>query len=291
MFRQQSPILASVSVLLTVLIASSCTTSTRPSAAITNPSFEQDSDVTTSPMGWTATGTAGVSYTEQGGHSGHWRLTHRSQDPYTVETSQTLRGLRRGWHTLRAWVRSSGGQNEAYIALRNCGTGQARTYLPVAPSDQWVQIVVSAFVIRGQCTISLYSDANADNWASFDDVELVPGRARLSVLGADISSLNKSEALGGVYRTEEGKERDALRILRSEGVNWARLRVWVDPADGYHDQDELLQMARRIKQSGMQLLVNLHYSDTWADPAHQTKPAEWKDLPFSELRQAVVPLK
>jgi arabinogalactan endo-1,4-beta-galactosidase len=286
-FRQQSPILASVFVLLTVLIVPSCTTPTRPGSTITNPSFEKDSDVTASPAGWTVTGTAGANYTEQGGHSGHWRLTHSSQDPYIVETSQTLRGLRRGWYTLSAWVRSSGGQNEAYIALRNCGIGQARTYLPVAPSDQWVQIVVSAFVLRGQCTISLYSDANADNWASFDDIEFVPGRARLSVLGADISSLAKSEALGGVYRTEKGKERDALRILSSEGLNWARLRVWVDPADGYHDKDELLQMARRIKRSGMQLLVNLHYSDTWADPAHQTKPAAWKDLPFSELKQAV----
>jgi len=112
-------------------------------------------------------------------------------------------------------------------------------------------------------------------------------QAILSVLGADISSLNKSEALGGIYRTEKGKQRDALRILRSGGLNWARLRVWVDPADGHHDKDELLQMAKRIKQSEMRLLVNLHYSDTWADPAHQTKPAAWKDYAFGELKQAV----
>jgi arabinogalactan endo-1,4-beta-galactosidase len=188
---------------------------------------------------------------------------------------------------MRAWVKSSGGQNEVYIALKNCGEEDARTYLPIAPPDKWIQIVASAYVTGGQCTISLYSDANTGNWANFDDIEFVTGQAKLSVRGADISSLNKSEDYGGIYRTEKGKERDALQILRSEGVNWARLRVWVDPADGYHDKDELLMMATRLKQRGIRLLVDLHYSDTWADPGHQTKPAAWQNYTFDELKQAV----
>lgn len=150
-----------------------------------------------------------------------------------------------------------------------------------------MQIVVSAYVLHGKCTISLYSDANGGNWANFDDIEFTRGRPTLSVLGGDISSLKKSEDLGGVYRTANGKRHDPLLILRANGMNWARLRVWVDPADGYHDLDELLQMAKRVKRSNMQLLVDLHYSDTWADPGHQTKPAAWQDLPFEELRQAV----
>ena len=109
----------------------------------------------------------------------------------------------------------------------------------------------------------------------------------LPIRGADISSLKKSEDFGGVYRTEDGKRRDALRILSSYGMNWARLRVWVDPADGYHDQEELLLMARRLKKNNMQLLVDLHYSDTWADPGHQMKPAAWQNYTFDQLKQAV----
>ena len=282
MFKRHSLALASICVLLIALLALPA----RADSTIVNPGFEQDNVVTTSPTGWTVTGTGGASYTERGGHTGHWHLANWSRDPYTVETSQTLDGLAKGWYTLRAWVRSSGGQNQAYVALK-CDRHEARTDLPVAPRSQWVQIVVSARVTRGRCTISLYSDANAGDWANFDDIEIVPGRAKLSVLGADVSSLNKSEDLGGVYRTEKCKERDALHILSSEGVNWARLRVWVDPADGYHDKDELLQMAKRFDQSGMQLLVDLHYSDTWADPAHQTKPAAWEGYTFDELEQAV----
>jgi arabinogalactan endo-1,4-beta-galactosidase len=70
-------------------------------------------------------------------------------------------------------------------------------------------------------------------------------------------------------------------------LNWARLRVWVDSADGYHDKEELLEMATHLKQNEMRLLVDLHFSDTWADPGHQTKPAAWENYSVDELVQAV----
>ena len=137
---------------------------------------------------------------------------------------------------------------------------------PTTPGYRWLQLALSQQVTDGQCTISLYSDGNPDTWASFDDIELVPGRVALSILGADISSLAKSEALGGVYRYSDGTQADALQILKDHGLNYARLRVWVDPADGYHGKAELLEMARRLKRLDIQLLVDFHYSDSWADP-------------------------
>ena len=287
MFKQQTIKFACGCVLAVMLVAPLNAASVQAAAEITNPGFEADNTRTTPPQGWTVSGATYASYTEWGGHSGNWRLSNWSTSAYVVETSQTLTGLTKGWYTLRAWVKSSGGQNAAYIALKDCGAPAARTELPVAPPTQWIQIVVSTHVTAGQCTISLYSDANAGNWANFDDIEFVPGRAKLTVHGADISSLHKSEDYGGVYRTESGKESDALRILSSYGMDWARLRVWVDPADGYHDKDELLLMAKRIEKNDMQLLVDLHYSDTWADPGHQTKPAAWQNYTFDQLRQAV----
>jgi arabinogalactan endo-1,4-beta-galactosidase len=63
--------------------------------------------------------------------------------------------------------------------------------------------------------------------------------------------------------------------------------VWVDPADGYHDTAEVVRMARRARAAGLRVLVDLHYSDTWADPGRQTKPAAWASFGALELGQAV----
>jgi arabinogalactan endo-1,4-beta-galactosidase len=92
---------------------------------------------------------------------------------------------------------------------------------------------------------------------------------------------------GGVYADENGVAGDALSILAAHGLNAVRLRVWVDPPDGYHNEAELLDMARRVKHLGLKLLVDFHYSDNWADPGKQNKPAAWKDLAFEPLKQAL----
>ncbi|PWH15526.1 MAG: arabinogalactan endo-1,4-beta-galactosidase [Anaerolineae bacterium] len=110
---------------------------------------------------------------------------------------------------------------------------------------------------------------------------------RLPVRGADISSLKKSEDQGGVYYDEHGVPSDALAILQAHGLNYARLRVWVDSPDGYHGKAQLLEMAKRLKAREISLLVDFHYSDTWADPGKQPKPKAWQTLDFAGLQQAV----
>jgi len=124
-------------------------------------------------------------------------------------------------------------------------------------------------------------------WVSFDDVELMPGRAALAVMGADISSLKKSEDKGGVYAYEDGEEADALKILHDHGMNYARIRVWVNSPDGYHGKAQLLEMAKRLKKNKIKLLVDFHYSDSWADPGKQPKPASWRNLDFEGLKKAL----
>jgi len=112
-------------------------------------------------------------------------------------------------------------------------------------------------------------------------------RGILTVMGADISSLKKSEDNGGVYAYEDGTESDALEILHGHGMNYARIRVWVDSPDGYHGKAQLLEMAKRLKKKKVKLLVDFHYSDTWADPGKQPKPAAWERLDFDELQRAL----
>jgi arabinogalactan endo-1,4-beta-galactosidase len=114
-----------------------------------------------------------------------------------------------------------------------------------------------------------------------------PYRGRLQIRGVDISSLPKNEDKGAVYRRSDGRRDDPIHILAASGVTHARLKVWVDPADGYNNKAHILPLARRLKRAGIGIWVDFHYSDTWADPAHQTKPAAWNDLDVAGLTRAV----
>lgn len=118
-------------------------------------------------------------------------------------------------------------------------------------------------------------------------IEPGSGRTTLSMRGADISSLKKSEDRGGVYAYADGRIANALEILRAHGMNYARIRVWVNSPDGYHGKGQLLEMAKRLKENDIRLLVDFHYSDTWADPGKQPKPAAWDALDFEGLKKAL----
>ncbi|GGW29944.1 glycoside hydrolase family 53 protein [Streptomyces griseoloalbus] len=255
-------------------------------STLTNGGFEADGSGAATPNGWSEYGDTGASYTESGGRSGSHRLSHWSSSAYEVETYQHLSGLANGAYKLTAWVRSGGGQNAAYLALKNCGGAERRTDLPVSDTG-WIRIVVPVEVTNNQCTVGVTSDANAGNWINVDDLTFTPGTSGLAVKGADISSLPKSEAVGGVYRTASGGTGDAVALLRSAGMNYARLKVWVNPADGYHDKAHVLALAKRIKAQGMKLLVDFHYSDAWADPGKQNKPAAWAGHSYGQLKKDV----
>jgi arabinogalactan endo-1,4-beta-galactosidase len=97
----------------------------------------------------------------------------------------------------------------------------------------------------------------------------------LTMRGADISSLQRATDVGARYFTAGGAAADPLDILRSAGVNYVRLRVWNNPVSGYNNATKVLAYAKTVKAKGFKLLVDFHYSDTWADPGVQTKPAAW----------------
>lgn len=108
------------------------------------------------------------------------------------------------------------------------------------------------------------------------------------IKGVDISTLQAIEDKGLKYY-ENGQEKDLLAILKEHGVNYVRLRVWNNPteSDGYNNEEKLLELAPRIKAAGLKLLVDFHYSDFWADPGKQVKPAAWEGLDFEGLKDAV----
>jgi arabinogalactan endo-1,4-beta-galactosidase len=109
----------------------------------------------------------------------------------------------------------------------------------------------------------------------------------LTMRGADISSLQRSVDLGAKYYNAAGHAQNPLDILKSAGANYMRLRVWNNPVSGYNDKDSVLRQARSIKAKGLKLLIDFHYSDTWADPGKQFPPASWASHTLPQLQNDV----
>src|SRR5699024_7026627 len=109
-----------------------------------------------------------------------------------------------------------------------------------------------------------------------------------------ISSLKEVETFGGKYFLD-GKEKDLFDILKIKGMNLIRLRLWVDPYDengqpylgGTNDLATTIELAARAKQAGLDFMLNLHYSDFWADPKKQPKPKAWLNLTGQDLVEQV----
>ena len=105
--------------------------------------------------------------------------------------------------------------------------------------------------------------------------------------GADVSWVTQLEASGKKFYNTTGTQVECMALLKSIGMNSIRLRVWVNPTDGWCNKEDLLVKAIRASNLGMRIMIDFHYSDSWADPSQQTKPAAWASLNFTDLKTAV----
>ena len=80
---------------------------------------------------------------------------------------------------------------------------------------------------------------------------------------------------------------DCIERLRAEGMNAVRLRVWVNHVTGWSNKEDMLALAERAAKSGQRIMIDIHYSDFFADPAHQTIPAAWQDYDYATMLEAV----
>jgi arabinogalactan endo-1,4-beta-galactosidase len=119
----------------------------------------------------------------------------------------------------------------------------------------------------------------------------ITAHAEPFVKGADVGWLPQMEASGYKFYNRQGKQEDLLQILKEDGINTIRLRTWVNPssdrASGHNSKDETVAMAVRAQKMGMRVMINFHYSDSWADPQQQRKPAAWIGHDFPQLLKDV----
>ncbi len=238
-------------------------------------------------VGWTIAGTPGAAKIEAGGRTGS-RLTHWAAGAYRATTRQVVKLPGRGWWTVSVWGKAGGSLDASALSVSGCGPTVSTTIPLTEQDDAWVRSAVSVYSAgKGRCTVSLTTAGPGGTWASFDDIAVAPGRVARAIRGGDLSGLAKNEDFGATYRSSDGKRGDAIKILAKAGMNLGRLKVWVDPADGYNDKAHVVATAKRIKASGMKLMVDFHYSDRWTDPGAQGVPAAWQGMTAEQMADAL----
>lgn len=96
--------------------------------------------------------------------------------------------------------------------------------------------------------------------------------------GADLSYVNEVEDHGAVYH-EHGKKMDPYALFATKGTNLVRLRLWHSPKENaYSGFADVRRSIKRAKAEKMPVLLDFHYSDTWADPGKQYIPAAWANI-------------
>ena len=105
--------------------------------------------------------------------------------------------------------------------------------------------------------------------------------------GADISWITELESEGHKFYNNSGQERECTALMKEYGMNAVRLRVWVNPSKhgNWCNKEDVLVKAKRAKALGMEVMIDFHYSDRWADPAKQNIPASWKGHSYEEMKK------
>ena len=106
------------------------------------------------------------------------------------------------------------------------------------------------------------------------------------VKGADISWVTEMERDGVTFYNSDGKETECTALMKEIGFDAVRLRVWTDP-EGWCSKDDVLVKAKRAHALGMKIMIDFHYSDSWADPGKQVTPAAWSSYGTEQLTKAV----
>ena len=145
-------------------------------------------------------------------------------------------------------------------------------------------IALSAILMSASlaCTDRYSADSAIDTKVSFDSFDASVNGGE-PIRGVDVSSIIAVEKAGVKFYNDNGEEQDIFKTLSEHGVNYIRVRVWNEPYDseghsyggGNNDVYTAGLIGKRAAEYGMKLLVDIHYSDFWADPAKQTRPKYW----------------
>jgi arabinogalactan endo-1,4-beta-galactosidase len=183
----------------------------------------------------------------------------------------------------------TGSDQTGEILLEYSSDGSTWTTVPAgkhAPAlpDQPIYVPAAVKARAARVTVTDW-DGTPPCVGEFRLFASAPDRS-LQFKGADLTFEPMEEAAGAVF-TDNGSPGQAFEIMHDHGLNYVRLRLWVDPPSGYPNLPYDLAFAKRIKAAGLRLYLDIHYSDFWADPQHQNPPAAWQGQNLTQLTQTV----
>lgn len=118
--------------------------------------------------------------------------------------------------------------------------------------------------------------------------EVTPADTGAFAKGADVSWITQLESEGQTFKNKSGVATELMTLLKEDcNVDAIRLRVWVNPTSGWNNIDDVLVKARRAAALGLRVMIDFHFSDTWADPGSQTTPTAWADYDLTQMKTAV----
>jgi arabinogalactan endo-1,4-beta-galactosidase len=145
----------------------------------------------------------------------------------------------------------------------------------------------SNFILLFFFLFSILSTASCQKKNDIKLIQEIPILESNFAKGADISWITEMEASGKKFYNGVGTETECFALMKSLGMNSIRLRVWVNPSSSWNNSADVVAKAVRAKNIGLRVMIDFHYSDTWADPGQQTKPAAWASMSFTEIKSAL----
>lgn len=265
---------------------------------IPNGDFEKSLD------GWTVSGSAtnGVSITEDG-CLGSKALRLSTSDKTEIKVSRSVNNMENGFYDLEFYAKDGGSNHISYVDVNGRMTALESSV------DAWKRLYVRGVEVKDgklNLSINMKTDLEANTlqtlsknaFSELDGLKLISRKNnQIFLKGGDISMLSYVEQNGGKYY-DHGQEGDCLDILKANGMNIVRLRLYNDPGNpayeyskkmpkGIQDEADILRLAKRAKEKGFQILLSFHYSDYWTNGEDQHIPHEWEGKSLEELKSVL----
>ena len=237
---------------------------------------------------WTVSG-KGISIGTDGCDGSH-SLRFSSEGTATANVTQEFGGIADGYYDLEFYAKSNGGQQVAYVEAN----GQ-RSALETSATT-WRRHYVRGVLVSGGTMNIKIEQISRENAAvaEVDGLRLISrNSAQIFLKGGDISELDYIEDHGATF-SSNSTTGNCMQILKDNGMNIARLRLYNDPGNaafypsntlpkGYQDEADILRLAKRAKEHGMQIELTFHYSDYWTNGTDQFKPHAWAGITDMEV--------